>query len=199
MKPADLPERYQVAAAWGLLLLLAAVLIAGLVVPLAQAYRDGADRLEQGYARLLKLESIARERPEAIRQREAAVDELLDRFAFPGDMDADQVLLELRKRMEALAARHEVELQSVDSMRPRRGEGGLESVGLTVSARSGLAGTVDLLRSLQESSPLLLVDDLSVQAVSKRRSRRSRAAAEPGTHQLGLKFSVEAFLREGRG
>jgi hypothetical protein len=197
MNPADFPERYQVAAAWGLLLFLVAVFIVGLVVPLAQAYRDGADRLEQGYARLVKLESIARERPEGIRQREAAVDELLDRFAFPGNMDADQVLLELRKRMEALAARHDVELQSVDSMRPRR-EGGLESVGLTVSARSGLAGTIDLLKSLQESSPLLLVDDLSVQAVSKRRSRRSRAAAEPETHQLGLKFSVEAFLRGTR-
>jgi hypothetical protein len=198
MNPADLPRRYQVAAAWGLLLLLVAVLIAGLLVPLAQAYRDGADSLEQGYARLLKLESIARERPEAIRQREAAVDELLDRFAFPGNMDADQVLLELRKRMEALAERHDVELQSVDSMRPRRGEGGLESVGLTISARSGLAGTIDLLRSLQESSPLLLVDDLSLQAVSKRRSRRSRAAPEPETHQLGLKFSIEAFLRGAR-
>ena len=197
MSPETHLERYRVPLAWGLLVLALAVLVAGVVAPLVKAYAGGSERLDQGYGRLAKLEAIARQQPDAIRRQEAAVDQALERFAYPATMSSDQLLLELRKMMETLAEKHDVQLQSVESRTPKADEG-LASVVLTITAQSGLEGTIGLFKDLREKVPMLVVDDVSVNAVSSRRSGRSRRLpAPPPSQALGLKFRVEGFLVRG--
>ena len=197
MSPETTLERYQVPLAWGLLVLALVVLGVGVVMPLVKAYAEGSERLDQGYDRLAKLEAIARQQPEAIRRQEAAVDEALERFTYPATMNSDRLLLELRKMMETLAEKHDVQLQSVESRTPKADEG-IASVVLTITAQSGLEGTIGLFKDLRDKAPMLVVDDISVNAVSSRRSRRSRRSpAQPPTQGVGLKFRVEGFLVRG--
>jgi len=197
MSPETTLKSYQVPLAWGLLVLALAVLVAGVVKPLVKAYAEGSERLDEGYGRLAKLEAIARQQPEAIRRQEAAVDEALEHFAYPATMNSDRLLLELRKMMETLAEKHDVQLQSVESRTPKADEG-LASVVLAITAQSGLDGTIGLFKDLRDKAPMLVVDDISVNAVSSRRSRRSRRLpAPPPTQGLGLKFRVEGFLVRG--
>ena len=199
MSPEILFDRYRAPLAWGLLMLLLVVFVLAGVLPLVQAYVARGERLDQGYERLAKLEAIASQNPDDFRQQEAELDRVLERFAFPADSGADSLVLDLRKRMDSLAEEYGVELQSVEGSRPKR-EDEIASVGLSVTAVAGLEAAIGMLQALPEQSPVMLVDDLSVQSAATRRSRRSaKEAAAPPEQRVSLKFRVEAFLAPGAG
>ena len=121
------------------------------------------------------------------------MDRALEKFAFPAQTDPDRLVLELRKKMEALAQDYSVRLQSIETGSSSR-ESDIQSVVLRISAEAEPEGAISLLESLRNGSPLIAVDDVLLYAGSTRRRGRKAQEDEPLNQPLSLSFTMEAFL-----
>jgi hypothetical protein len=184
------PEKYETPLAWGLLVLVVLVVVAVTIVPLVGAHQQLSERIDRGYETLARLRAIADSGEDTRARATSLIQQDVSQFVFTGFRDADDLLLSLRKLIDDNAAAAGVELTSVDNLPPAPAQG-IVRVGLMVRAQGEPAAIMELLRALEEHTPLLVTDDLDMRPS---RSRRRRNA--PQEQQVALNLRVYAWHLE---
>jgi hypothetical protein len=184
------PEKYEVPLAWGLLVLVVVVAAMATIVPLVGAHQELSGRIGRGYETLARLQAIADSGEDTRARATSLIQQDVSQFVFTGFRDADDLLLSLRKLIDDTAAAVGVELTSVDNLPPAPAQG-IVRVGLMVRAQGEPAAIMELMRALEEHTPLLVTDDLDM-----RPSRSRRRRGVPQEQEVALNFRVFAWHLE---
>ncbi len=110
------------------------------------------------------------------------VDEIntdLARYAYSADVDAQRIGTDLQQRVRALAEEAGVSVVGSQIL-PARVHGGFAQIPLKVTVNGNLEGIRGLLLGFEREAPVILVDDLQINAAP----RRSRRGAPPAPERL---------------
>ncbi|MBN9509908.1 MAG: hypothetical protein J0I21_12450 [Alphaproteobacteria bacterium] len=168
-------------------LLLAAIWLAA-VAPLAGWYDDRADALAVQRERTRHMEALAALLP-ALRRQAAAVPPDAEHVALL-EGDSDPVAgARLQERMQAIAAATGLTPSSIE-MLPAAQVGAYRRIGLRLSVAADWAVLIRLLQGIQQATPRMLVDDLTLRA-------EHPAAPTPG-QTITAELTVLAFRADAR-
>ena len=184
------PERYEIPLAWGLLVMIVVIVAVVTIVPLVESHQRLSERISQGYDTLARLQAIADSEQDTRAHATSLMQQDVSQFVFTGFNEPDDLLLSLRKLIDDTAAAAGIQLTSVDNL-PLAPAKNIVQVGLMVRAQGEPVAIMELLRALEEHTPLLIVDDLDMRPS---RTRRSRGAAPE--QKAALNFRVYAFFLE---
>lgn len=110
------------------------------------------------------------------------VDEIntdLARYAYSADVDAQRIGTDLQQRVRALAEEAGVSVVGSQIL-PARVHRGFAQIPLKVTVNGNLEGIRELLLGFEREAPVILVDDLQINAAP----RRSRRGAPPAPERL---------------
>ncbi|MBV9247876.1 MAG: hypothetical protein JO227_01330 [Acetobacteraceae bacterium] len=161
---------------------LLALLIFGVAAPLAGWYQSRAELLQERQALAARMTALAAMLP-AIQQRATANTAGAGRITFEGATDAVAAAA-LQEAMQAKASAAGVTLTSVEVLPPET-SGDWHRIGLRVALTATWPVVVQLLQSIDQSRPPMLIDDLHV--------HNSSPAARPAALPLATTLNVFAF------
>lgn len=174
------------ALALGIALAVPLLLWLGLVAPLAGFHQDRAEELERRQALVQRMERLAAQLP-ALRQQASAPAAASASALLEGESDAVAGAA-LQEAVQAMAAAAGAVLTSVETL-PAERAGQYRRVSVRVSLNASWPVLVQLLESLAQSSPRMLVDDLQVQS--------SPLILQMATRPLDASFTVIGFRAAG--
>jgi hypothetical protein len=157
-------RRLHASLAYVLLLAAAALVLSATVVPAYGVRRDFAERYAEARARFAQFE-------EAVAAADAAAEELAS--GRHSDMNAGEFFVadtnvlagaDLQNRLKALVENRHGEVISM-SVRPAEDDAIFPAISVDSSLRCSIAALIDLVRVVEESSPALFIDELSVQSM----------------------------------
>lgn len=183
--PLSLPTgRRGQALAAGLLVAVVAAVWQAVASPLLASYADGAETLAARAALARRMEQVAAEVPE-LRRRVAAAAAAgpAPVSVLPGATDAVAAAA-LQGLVQDMARRGGAVLSSTEAL-PAEPAGAYRRVGLRVALTAPWPVLVRLLRAIDAASPVMLVDDVRLQAV--------RLVARPDDAPLNASLTVLAF------
>lgn len=146
--------------------------------------QDRLDALEPRYARLLGLREV-KPRLEASL---AEVGLTLARFAYPPEVDNDRVGADVQERVRRLAEAAGLSVAGSQIL-PVRVHAAFVQIPLKVSVDGDLEGLRKLLAGLDRETPIVLVDELQVNAAT-RRARRGEPSQEG---RLSAQFNLSVL------
>ena len=163
-----LADRYHAPAAWLLLAVAALLLFLILGLPLVDLYQSHDDRIDRSYRTLAKLRAITEKGVAAGSNvsGEAADDVIADWF-FSSVSGESDLVLELRKTVEQVAATYRVSLSSVDNLRATD-ESGVSLAGVKLAASANVSDLAGFLEALEAHRPLLNIDNISIRGSARR-------------------------------
>jgi hypothetical protein len=150
--------------AYALLFAAAALVLSATVVPAYGVRRDFAERFAEAQVRFAQFD-------EAVASADAAAEELAS--GKLSDMNAGDFFVadtsvlagaDLQNRLKALVENRHGEVISM-SLRPAEDDAIFPAISVDSSLRCSIAALIDLVRVVEESSPALFIDELSVQSM----------------------------------
>lgn len=170
--------------ALGLTIVALSVVHLAVVTPLIEWHHERTEALTRRSALAAKMEDIAASLP-GLRQQDAAA--VARKTAGPllleGDTDA-MASASLQERLQAMFAQTGVQLSSVETM-PGEAAGPYRRIWLRMAFNASWPALLMLLKELHLATPVLLVDELQVQAALH------RIGTSPGTFDVSC--AVFAF------
>mgnify|MGYP003452782393 CR=1 FL=1 len=154
-----------------LLLIVLLALFASLLQQRMTLAQEALSSIEPRYARLLGLDTVGID----IIQGVDAIGADLARYTYPADSDGQRIGTDLQQRVRRLA--EEAGASVVGSqILPARVHGVFAQIPLKVTVNGSLDGIRELLLGFERETPVILVDNLQINA-APRRARRGEAAA----------------------
>jgi len=164
-------------------LVLVALLWLGLVSPLVGLHHDREERLAQKHALVDHMALLAASLP-ALKTQAADLQNANAQSPLLGGATDALAAARLQEMLEKMTASASVTLLSVESL-PAEATGANRRIGLKVDLTGTYSALVDLLRRIDETTPPLLVDELSLQA--------PQVMSSESDFQLVTSFKIYAF------
>lgn len=160
-------NRHRVLVSWGVLALLVLLLLSFIATPLVEKHDSYRLELIRDGRILQRLQSVAGSRQEL----EAAASQFqqrnLSEWVFPANQDPDTVVLTIQKRLSEILTASKANIRSIAPVRAPSDDGYVLA-GVRVQFNGSLEALLDVLRAIDASRPLLIVEDLRlVPAVSR--------------------------------
>lgn len=178
--------KQQALVSLGVLAGVVVLLLVGLALPLKARWDLYSYELERDTRRLQQFNAVLAVEDEIGGAAAAFEERGLDNWVYSGAPDT--VKLEIQRRVTDVLASHEGQLRSVSPLPTSEREGFLV-VGVQVQFSGELEAVVSTLTALEQTQPLLLLEDIHVSA-----GRSSRSRDEPPNQVLDVQLSVVTML-----
>ncbi|HPQ95559.1 MAG: general secretion pathway protein GspM [Thiothrix sp.] len=184
-------RRNQPLFAWLLLLLALLVGIFFIILPALAASTELGERIESGYARLIKMRQVAHATPRLMAEFERVQKQGLDKLFYPEGMTAAQVGKELQKQLATVVAQYRGVLTSSEVLDGSQDEedSGLTSGYSRVTVQASFEGNMQLLRAIlhqaYQAKPMIFVDRLEVKPERNAVDQRIKGSVRITTYWRG--------------
>ncbi|HPE61884.1 MAG: general secretion pathway protein GspM [Thiothrix sp.] len=177
--------------AWLLLMLALLVGIFFIILPALAASTALGERIESGYARLIKMRQVAHATPQLMAEFDRVQKQGLDKLFYPEGMTAAQVGKELQKQLATVVAQYRGVLTSSEVLDgPQDAEdNGLVSGYSRVTVQASFEGDMQLLRAIlhqaYQARPMIFVDRLEVKPERNTEDQRLKGSVRITTYWRG--------------
>lgn len=152
-------RKHHALVSWAVLATSLIVLLALLVAPVFEQYDRYRFELLKDGRTLQRLQSVAASRQELEQASGQFQQRNLREWVFPAGQEADAIVLAIQKRVSDTLTGSSATVRSVAPLRTSRADEYV-AVGVTVQFNGSLAVVLEALRELEQSRPLLIVEDL---------------------------------------